>query len=96
MNLLPAQAIQELLGVSDGHVVAEGVTGFHPSRNVDIFFQNGHLCRHEWTGHNDGSVTHRDFFFNPGFFRDNIKRMHKDKCNPKLLALFETFGNPLP
>lgn len=91
MPLTPKE-VQEMLGVPDEEIIAHGYTLERDT--VDLYFRDGLLVRNV----NGVEQTSETFRIDPhnGFYPDGIKRWYKDRTNPRLISLCETFGRELP
>lgn len=83
---MTAKQVQEMLNVEDYEVLAHGYT--FDRNTVDIYFVQGYLVKVL----EDGGLTANSAFFEPHYFKVNIKRWYAEDFHPGLLQLFETFG----
>mgnify|MGYP001453146506 CR=1 FL=1 len=95
--MLKATVVQAMIGAEDYMDVAYGYT--FDRNTVFIYFLKGKLVRK--VVQHSGQMNERviDIWesetFDPTYFA-GVKRFYKNQTEPKLLELFETFGNPLP
>jgi len=91
---LTALEVQVMLGVEDLADIAYGYT--FDRKTVCVYFHQGRLIREEKKGDRDNPVRFDSEYFEPDFFRTEIKRFYRDRTHPHLLVLFNTFGFDLP
>lgn len=85
---LPASLIQEWLGVEDGDVIAHGYT--FDRDTVDVFFEDGKLVRYDTPYDKKPKIT-ESFEFDAAMLHNQIKRWYRNKTNPRLVVLMNTF-----
>ena len=98
--MLTNKEVMTLIGAKPFDVIAHGYTFDRDTVRIVFGDEMGQitLVRYEMKIPYDpfpaGTTT--SYIFDANFFFHNIKRLYRDRTNPKLVELFKTFGRELP